>query len=201
MRIIHVVGCSDFGGASHVVADLAAGAGAIGADVAVIASQPDFVKLLRSRGVDVFDEPVVRRRIGLRDVVDLARLRSIFDRYQPTLVHTHTTKGGVLGRSAARQRKATAVVHTVHGFAFHEGSNRVVRAGIVAVERKAASWCDRIVTVSEAHRRQAVEFGIAPPEKVIAIPNGLDMARVAVRRPPDEIRSIVGVGEDQVLIV
>ena len=78
-----------------------------------------------------------------------------------------------MGRLAARLANVPVIVHTAHGFAFHERSPRSTSLFYSALERVASRWCDRIVSVSEFHRRWALELGICKPPEILAIPNGI----------------------------
>ena len=57
-----------------------------------------------------------------------------------------------------------------------------------AIERMAARWCHKLVTVSCYHREWALQLKIATPAKIVAIPNGIDPARVEPTQPPDAVR-------------
>jgi glycosyltransferase involved in cell wall biosynthesis len=78
-----------------------------------------------------------------------------------------------VGRLAARLAGVPVIVHTAHGFAFHEDSPVSIRVFYSTLERIASGWCDRIVSVSEFHRTWAIELGICSPGQILAIPNGI----------------------------
>jgi glycosyltransferase involved in cell wall biosynthesis len=112
-------------------------------------------------GVEVVTIPTLRRSIDpIRDVRALRALQSLFRATRPDIVHTHSSKAGFLGRLAARRERAPAVIHTVHGWSFHDYMPRRDRVLFTAVERLAARWTDRIVTVSELDRSKGLAAGI-----------------------------------------
>ena len=67
------------------------------------------------------------------------------------------------------------MLHTVHGFAFHESSSAPAIRFYGALERRAARWCERLIFVNEFHRRWALQMRIASPAKTVVIPNGLPL--------------------------
>ncbi len=135
------------------------------------------------------------------DLVGLVRLVSHLRNARYDLVHTHTSKAGMIGRLAGRLAGTPAIVHTVHGFAFHEQSRRSVVFLIAALESVASRWCDRVVTVSRYHREWALRLHISRADKIVAIPNGIEpMVEVSdsIRRT---IRKGLGVGDDELLVL
>src|ERR1700680_553588 len=64
------------------------------------------------------------------------------------LVHTHNSKAGFVGRLAARLAKIPLIIHTVHGFAFHNAESPVRRELFKRLERVAAGWCDGMIFIS-----------------------------------------------------
>jgi len=95
----------------------------------------------------------------------------------PLIVHTHSSKAGILGRAAARAAGAEAIVHSVHGFGFHDGQPMPLRGLLAGLERTASRWTDAIVAVSEENLRAGVREKIFPPGKVRLIRSGFDTAR------------------------
>ena len=69
--------------------------------------------------VNVFQVPSMVRQIHpIKDGYTLWKLTALLKRLQPTIVHTHSSKAGILGRLAARLAKVPIVIHSIHGFGF-----------------------------------------------------------------------------------
>jgi glycosyltransferase involved in cell wall biosynthesis len=194
-RLLHVKGAG-FGGDSVLIVELGRSALRRGFEVDVLATDPRFHALAREAGLGVVDLDVIRRPIRpLWDVRGLARLRRFLARSGYTIVHTHTSKAGFVGRLAATRVGVPAIVHTPHLFPFHEESGRASTAAYLGLERLAARWCDTIVTVSEFHREWALRVGIGRPEQIVAIPNGVPTDRARPTRRPEEVRAELGLGD------
>jgi glycosyltransferase involved in cell wall biosynthesis len=93
------------------------------------------------------------------------------------IVHTHTTKAGLLGRIAARLTGVPVVVHTPHGHAFHDYLNSLGSAALIHVERELARHTHRIVCLTDAERQDHLRFRIGAPEKFSVIHSGVDIDR------------------------
>jgi glycosyltransferase involved in cell wall biosynthesis len=201
IRVLHVVGDSRFGGAARIILGLGQIARAEGWQVDVLTTDPVFQQATRQYDLGVVNLDVIRREI--RPLWDLAGLFRLVDllRHEPyQIVHTHTSKAGFVGRLAAWLAGVPVIVHTAHGFAFHERSSVSARYFYSTLEWIAARWCDRIVSVSQFHRRWALDLGICKEPKILAIPNGI----ADVRNPklaPAELRRRLGVREGHLLIL
>jgi glycosyltransferase involved in cell wall biosynthesis len=95
----------------------------------------------------------------------------------PLVVHTHSSKAGILGRAAARAAGADVVVHSIHGFGFHDSQSPPLRRLLVGLERAASRWTDAFVAVSEENVRQGVREKILSAERARVIRSGFDTAR------------------------
>lgn len=93
------------------------------------------------------------------------------------VVHTHTTKAGLLGRVAARLAGVPVIVHTPHGHAFHDYLGPRGSAALMTVERGLARWTHRIVCLTEAEREDHLRFRIAAAGKFVVIHSGVDIDR------------------------
>lgn len=194
-RLLHIKGAG-FGGDSVLILELGRAAREQGFHVDVLAADPRFQQMILEAGLGLVDLDVIRREIRpLQDARALAALTRLLSRSSYTIVHTHTSKPGILGRLAARRVGVPAIIHTPHLFPFHEESGRLATAAYVRCERLAARWCDRIVTVSEYHREWALRLGIGRPGQVISIPNGVPAERAVPRRSREEVRRALGIGD------
>ena len=202
MRVLHVIGDSDFGGGAYVIGDIARMALGLGWQVDVLTTNPEFQSFLREQGIGVVDLDVIRREIRPgRDVCGCFRLWRFLCGAGYPFVHTHTSKGGFVGRLAARLAQVPVIVHTAHGFAFHEASSSFETMLWATLERLAARWCDRIVTVSGFHRQWALRLRIGSPGQVVAIPNGIGAERVSPNRTAMETRAALGLDPSSLAVV
>jgi len=117
----------------------------------------------------------------LREIRPLTDIKALFDLYRflmkgdYTVVHTHSSKAGVLGRLAARAANVPAIVHTIHGVAFHEFQSQWKNRTYIALERMCAPLCDRIISVSRLLGEAAIARGIGRPEQHVTIFSGIDL--------------------------
>jgi glycosyltransferase involved in cell wall biosynthesis len=195
-KLLHIKGSASFGGDCVLMLELGQAARERGFEVDILATDPSFREMIVEAGFGLVDLDVIRREIRpLWDFRGLQRLTAFLSRSPYALVHTHTTKPGIVGTLAARRAGIPAVMHTVHLFPFHEETGRLTTTAYVAAERLATRWCDRIVTVSEYQREWALRVGIGKPGQIIAIPNGVPTDRARPTRLPAEVRTELGVGK------
>jgi glycosyltransferase involved in cell wall biosynthesis len=134
----------------------------------------------RRRGVEVHVVPsLVRRLSPLRDLAAGYQLWRFMKRVGPDVVHTHSSKAGVLGRAAAHLAGTAVVVHSVHGWSFRPYQPAWVQRLAVLAERLMATTCDLLVVVAEADRREGLKRGVGTPEQYRVIRNGVAINRIA----------------------
>lgn len=127
------------------------------------------------RDVDFHRVPSLVRPIDLRaDLRALRDLTRLIGRLRPAIVHTHSSKAGILGRWAARLAGTPVIVHSIHGFGLTPDQPAALRRLLVALERRTGRFTTRFLAVSEANRRQGVALGFFPPERCTVIRSGID---------------------------
>ena len=128
-------------------------------------------------------DSLVREIRPLRDLRALASLTVLLReekrriRGAPLIVHTHSSKAGILGRAAARAAGADVIIHSLHGFGFHDGQPSAVTKFFVGLERVSSRWTDMFVAVSEENIRLGVREKIFPRDRCRLIRSGFDTGR------------------------
>ena len=119
------------------------------------------------------------------------------------IVHTHSSKAGVIGRLAARAAEVPHVVHTIHGFGFHPWQPRLTKTLFVNAERAAGRVTHAFIGVSRANLAEARARGIIPPRAVVRlIRSGMDIGeirRASGRRK--EVRRSLNLGPEAEVIL
>jgi glycosyltransferase involved in cell wall biosynthesis len=142
-------------------------------------------------GLNVVSVPQLVSPISpVNDRHALRRLTELLAHGGYDVVHTHSAKAGALGRMAAERAGTPRVVHTFHGFPFHEFQSRARRAAYVGIERYLGRRTDVFLAVGGAVAAEAIRRGIAAPERVRVINPAIEQsagpaspaARAAARR-------------------
>ena len=94
------------------------------------------------------------------------------------MVHTHSAKAGALGRLAAVRAGVPRIVHTLHGFPFHEFQPWWRRTAYLRIERRLGRSTDALLAVGGAVAAQAVRLGLTSPERIRTIPPAVDVSGV-----------------------
>jgi glycosyltransferase involved in cell wall biosynthesis len=127
-------------------------------------------------------------------------VRRILREFRPDVVHTHSAKGGVLGRLAAHALRVPAIVHTVHGAPFHPYQHAAARNLFRWCETYAARRCHLLVSVADAMTDLLVDAGVAPREKFTTVYSGMDVEPfLAASQHRDRVREELGYTDQHVV--
>ncbi|MFA5498526.1 MAG: glycosyltransferase [Candidatus Cloacimonadia bacterium] len=121
--------------------------------------------------------PKMRREIRLfDDFRALLRILKIIREIKPDIVHTHTAKAGMLGRSAAIIAKVPFIYHTFHGNVFKGYFSKSKTQLFISIERFLAKRTTKIIAISEQQKKELADFKIAPESKIEVIKLGFDFS-------------------------
>ncbi len=142
--------------------------------ILVTGAEGPLVEEARSSGVRTyFMKNLVRPVSPLRDPMALAGLIRLLRRERPSIVHTHSSKAGILGRIAAAVAGVPIRIHSIHGWGFHADQGAATRGLFVGLERLASGMTTAFVAVSRANVEQGTRLGILEARRAHLIRSGI----------------------------
>ncbi|MBI3603188.1 MAG: glycosyltransferase, partial [Nitrospirae bacterium] len=156
----------------------------------LITGEPGFLdsEVRALGGVEFHQVPALIRRIcPWRDIHALVALTALLTRLKPAIVHTHSSKAGILGRWAARLAGVPIIIHSIHGFGITPDQPGPLRFVLMALERWTGRFTTRFFAVSEADRRLGIERNFFTADRCIVIRSGVDLE--AIRKTSVDIRA------------
>ncbi|MEN6300034.1 MAG: glycosyltransferase, partial [Anaerolineaceae bacterium] len=148
ISVLHIITRLIVGGAQENVMYTAAMLDKNIFDVEVISgpqtgSEGSLIEETRSRGIKLTIFPRLLREISpINDMIALWQLYRYIRKYRFDIVHTHSSKAGILGRIAAKLAGTPIIIHTVHGWSFHDHMALWVKYFYIILERFCATFTD-----------------------------------------------------------
>jgi len=148
----------------------------------------------------------LRRAINpFNDTIIYFQIKKLLRQLLPDIVHTHSAKAGILGRFAAHSlKRATKIVHTIHGLAFHQYQSQWLNKFYIAVEKSAAKRTDFFISVADAMTTQAIAAGIGGPEQFVTAYSAIeedDFLKPISEERKREFRRKYGIDEDSIVLI
>ena len=207
MKICHVITRLILGGAQENTLLTCEGLHERGHDVTLLTGPPvgpegELLSRARAGGYRVVVLDAMRREIHpLRDRATRRGLVRLLSEIRPDVMHSHSSKAGILARMAAETVGEMKVVHTIHGLAFHRYERWWRNRIYIALERRAARRTDALISVADAMTAQALAAGVGRPEQYTTIHSGMEV-EAFLNRPDgaDKLRGAMGLPSDAVLV-
>ena len=179
MRICHVITKPELGGAQLSLLSLVSNLPKDKYTVSVITSssgilKADFEKL---KNVRTYFSPFLIRPISpIVDILAFIHIYNIYKRNSFKIIHTHSSKAGILGRWAAFFARVPVILHTVHGWSFNDYQPLLIKKFYIFVERITARFTARIICVSKKDIETGLKYKIAQLEKFTLIRYGIPLS-------------------------
>jgi glycosyltransferase involved in cell wall biosynthesis len=207
LRVLHIITRLIIGGAQENTLLSCEGQHNLGHDVTLITGPPigpegSLLERAQKYGYRVIVLNEMKRAIlPTQDWRSYRHLIELIRELRPDVVHTHSSKAGIIGRWAAHRASATAIVHTIHGLAFTASTSKAANFVYRVLERKTAPITTRIVCVADAMRDQSLAANIGTPEQYVTVYSGMETA--AFLNPPvsrEEMRRELGLQDEHVVV-
>jgi glycosyltransferase involved in cell wall biosynthesis len=155
-------------------------------------------------GVDVHVLSSLARRVHvLADLVAFVELTRLFRRLQPTIVHTHSSKAGILGRWAAWYARVPVIIHTIHGYGITPAQPPLLRRILILLERMTGWITTHWIAVAQADIEKGIEWRLFDRRQVSIVRPGIDPHPFQTgidEITRDALRTEFGVGPDEYLV-
>jgi len=165
-------------------------------------SEGSIINEIHERNIPLYLEPSLVREIHpLKDIKALFRLVRFIKKNKYNIVHTHSSKAGIIGRWAAWLAKVPVIVHTVHGWGHHDQQSSIVRNFYILLERLTLIITDQLIAVSKENIQKGLADGIGKSSDYSVIRSGIELNRFGYPSiPKNEIRHQLGIPSDATVI-
>jgi glycosyltransferase involved in cell wall biosynthesis len=203
-RVIHVITRLDYGGSAQNTMLTVLGHDRTRYEPFVVSGHPgdwdaqggqaateENCRRLEKAGIRWMLLPSLSREVHpIKDAQVLWQLIRLFLQERPTLVHTHTSKAGVLGRIAAGVTQVPVIIHTPHGHVFYGHFGPFRSWLFLQIERVLSVFTDRMIALTEAERQDHLDRNVGTADRFAVVPSGIDrerfiQARVQGKQQPD----------------
>ena len=130
----------------------------------------ELISEVKKRQIPLTLIPELVREINpVKDFIAAYKLVKMFKREQPHIVHTHSSKTGIIGRWAARLAQVPVIVHTVHGWGHHPYQQPLIQKIYIFAEQKTVPFTDKLIAVSTLNVDKGLKDHIGTREKYVVI--------------------------------
>lgn len=207
MKIVHLITRLIVGGAQENTLLSCEGQHDLGHDVTLItgpAIGPEGSLLDRATHygykVEVIDD-MVRAIKPWQDLRVYQRLVRRLRELDPDIVHTHSSKAGIIGRWAAHRARCRRIIHTIHGLAFTASTRKSVNAVYRMLEKRAAPITHKIVCVATDMATQSLAAGIGVRQQYVTVYSGMKIEPfLSPPVPRDAVRQSLGIKPDDIIV-
>jgi glycosyltransferase involved in cell wall biosynthesis len=152
-------------------------------------------------GLDFHRCRFLERRIHpFKDLLTFIELYFFIKKNKIQIVHTHSSKAGILGRLAASAAGVKVIVHTVHGWGFHEYQAGFLRHFYVFLERICAKFTNKFIVVSQSDKNKGLHHRIGSADKYAVIRYGINRQNFRNGAKRDEIRRSLGIDNSEIVV-
>jgi len=218
MKIVHIITRLILGGAQENTLIICKLLAQRGHDVTLITGpaigpEGELFNLTKGQDYKVIVLDRLRRAINpFKDIVSYFQIKKLLRQLQPDIVHTHSAKAGILGRFAAyslrraanHESRATKIVHTIHGLAFHQYQSQWLNKFYIAIEKSAAKRTDFFFSVANAMTAQATAVGIGGPEQFVTAYSAIeedDFLKPISEERKKDFRRKYEIDEDSIVLI
>ncbi len=207
IKVLHIITVFSIGGATENTLFTVEGLKSLGYDVSIltgpnIPSEGSLFKAAWQSEVNVTVINELRRSIHpFYDVIAFFEIFKIIRKGKFHIVHTHSSKAGLLGRLAARCARTPIIIHTIHGLPFHKYQNKLIHFLFIFAEKVGTAISDKVVTVTNTIIDEMLTAGISRRNKFVMIRSGFFVERFMKQDDMrQELKEKLGLLKDNIVV-
>ncbi|HOJ86879.1 MAG: glycosyltransferase family 4 protein [Elusimicrobiales bacterium] len=200
IKIVHIITKLELGGAQgntiYTVSNLDKGK----FDVTLICGRGGVLDEKTGEIDIVFIDDLVREISPLKDIKAFWKIYKIIKEKKPDIVHTHSSKAGIIGRFASFFAGVKKIIHTYHGFGFNDYQNMFVKHFYILIEKISCLITERIIFVSKDNIKTALRYGIGKSTKYELIRSGIKLSDYSNRKNYEFVKKL-GIEKNNSVII
>lgn len=139
-------------------------------------SEGSLIEEALQKGVKLSILPELVRELNpLKDFIAFIKLFLILRKKRFAIIHTHSSKAGILGRLAAKLGGTPVILHTVHGWSFHDHMPNWRKRLFILLERFSATFTHQLIVVTRKDVQKGLQYGIGTPEQYVLIHSAIPL--------------------------
>ena len=161
------------------------------------------IQILESEGIEFIQCPFLLRRINvIKDIKAFFDIWRIIKKYNPLIVHTHSSKAGLMGRLAAKLAGTPIIVHTPHGHVFFGYFGPFKTKLFIIFEKLASRITDKIVALTNREKKDHILFKIAEEDKFSVIYSGIELniLKESSSEEKQNLKKELGIPENSLIV-
>lgn len=207
IRILYIITRFDKGGSAKSVYNLVLGLNKERFSLTLISGPENILyqqnaQVFRQIGVRYICIPELVRDINLiKDIKAFFKLYFFIKKERFDIVHTHTSKAGILGRWSAKLAGTRIIVHTPHGHIFYGYFNWFLSKIFIYLERLTALITDVIIPLTEIGKQEYILYRIAESDKFVPIFSGIDLDKFRLNQyDPIQVKKELNISPEHLVI-
>jgi len=192
LSVLHIITRLDTGGSATTTGVMVCRLKALGVDVELAYGlsrdvDPQLLNMIREAGIRTYVIPcLIREPSPWNDIRACRQLRAVIRSGAYDLIHTHTSKAGIIGRWVAA-RAGIPAIHSPHGHVFYGYFQPWVSRVFVFMEQWAARRTARILSLTDRETQESLAHHIGRPDQYVTVHSGVPLARYATIPPAEGV--------------
>ncbi|MDR2399450.1 MAG: glycosyltransferase family 4 protein [Endomicrobium sp.] len=201
IKVCYIITKLELGGAQKVALHVAKNINKDIFDSFIIAGNGGILDGIIAKKIELYSlKDFVREISPLKDLKTLFEIYTVLKRERPNIVHTHSSKAGILGRIAAKLAGVKTIVHTIHGYGFNETQNWIVKNFYIFLEKFCALFSDKLIVVTKEDIKKGLHYKIAKEDTFVLIRAGIDTKFYKSFVPNPEFKPELGISRDMKVV-